>query len=469
MTIRKRNPYLPVMLAIFLFYIFIAFCIPYCHDDWDWGLDIGLEQFLNASLNSRYVGSFFVILMTRSEIIKTAVIALTMFFIPLLISQLCDEERSLAKYLAANVLMLIMPKLMWQQSIGWVSAFANYIIPVALSLYLIIMMERSIKERRGSFWLLLPLATILGLFIENLSVYAFMAFLVFTIIVALKTKRLNPFHIFMTLFSFLGCILMFSNSMYNTLLTSGRALGGIRALAIDIHSGFTIIVYEASKRFLAHIFPSIFYDYPSVTAAASLALIFAALRGKTRFSAVVVSAVTVALNVCICLGIKRGMLLWTIPIALFVCLLSLVLMSRRKLALQLFLLLSVPAFLFPLVATAELGPRLYFLPYIFLSALTIAALPPLEDNKRTLASLIPALGLICCIVFYGYIYTEIRCVTVDRAEAIESAIESGSNEVVMRKDIYDYWWGRSPSDNIRTGFFKEFFRIPEDMSVIFEQ
>ena len=109
MTIRKRNPYLPVMLAIFLFYIFIAFCIPYCHDDWDWGLDIGLEQFLNASLNSRYVGSFFVILMTRSEIIKTAVIALTMFFIPLLVSQLCDEERSLAKYLAANVLMLIMP------------------------------------------------------------------------------------------------------------------------------------------------------------------------------------------------------------------------------------------------------------------------------------------------------------------------------------------------------------------------
>ena len=34
-----------------IFYFWIASQIPYTHDDWDWGLDVGLRQFLYATVN----------------------------------------------------------------------------------------------------------------------------------------------------------------------------------------------------------------------------------------------------------------------------------------------------------------------------------------------------------------------------------------------------------------------------------
>lgn len=456
------------MLILLLFYFYIAFCVPYCHDDWDWGLNIGLDRFLHATLNSRYAGNFFVIIMTRSVVIKNILLSLTLFLIPLLISKLCDRQESLAKYLAANVLMLIIPQLMWQQTYGWISAFANYVIPAALTLYLMIMMQRSVYEKRASFWLLLPLAVVEGLFAENLTIYAFLAFFIFTIAAAIKTKRLSAFHVCMTLASAIGAVIMFTSSIYNTLIESGSALGGIRVLAIDIHSGLFNMIREAFERFFTVILPDLFFAYPAIIAAASVVLIFGVLRRKASTGGIFISALTVALNVCVYLGIKTGLLLWAVPVMLFVCMFILVLMSRENIGLKIFLLLSAPAVLLPLVITTELGPRLYFMPYLFIATLTIAALPPLAHSLRGWAAVVPAIALICCMFFYGRIYAEIRSVTVDRAEAIEEAIESGSNTVVMKKDVNEYWWGRTCGPE-RMGYFKEFYGIPEDIEVIFEQ
>lgn len=234
-TMHKLN--IASQLVILLFYIFIAFCVPYCHDDWDWGLDVGITQWLHATLNSRYAGNFFVIIMTRSELVKTAVLALTMFLIPLLICRICDRQRSLAKYLFANALMLIIPQFMWQQTFGWVSGFANFVVPAALTLFLVLIMERSIHSSRGLYWLCLPLAVAEGLFSENLTLYALAAFLIFTVVCAIKTKRVNVFHIAMTASAAVSCVIMFSNSIYDALLSDGRALGGIRELVIDLDSG----------------------------------------------------------------------------------------------------------------------------------------------------------------------------------------------------------------------------------------
>ncbi len=116
MEINRRKAYLCAVFIMLAFYIFIGFCVPYCHDDWDWGLEIGMDRWIHATLNSRYVGSFFIIIMTRSEIIKTFVIGLTMFAIPLLIERLSCKNRSLKRYLISNFLLLFIPKLMWQQT-----------------------------------------------------------------------------------------------------------------------------------------------------------------------------------------------------------------------------------------------------------------------------------------------------------------------------------------------------------------
>lgn len=349
---------------VLCFYTYIAFCVPYCHDDWDWGLSVGMDQWLNAVYNSRYAGSFFVVVMTRSELFKTAAMALTMLFIPLMLVKLSGRRDKTAVFIIANVLMLIMPKLMWQQTYGWVSAFANFVVPVPLLLFLILIMERSIEGVPGTYWLCLPFALALCLFSENLTVYALFACVVFTIFCAVKEKRLNPFHLAMTAALAVGTVIMFSSPMYDELVASGVAADGVRRLTVGAGAELGEYISVWGKRFFTVLLPSVFYHAPIAPACASVALIAAALKRKTTGFAISLSLVTAALNVCILLGI-RGVLLWLGPCALLLCMLGLIIISGDGVGKKLFFLLSVPSVMLPLVVADEIGPRLEFLPYVF--------------------------------------------------------------------------------------------------------
>lgn len=198
-------------------------------------------------------------------------------------------------------------------------------------------------------------------------------------------------------------------------------------------------------------------------------LIFSALRTKSNAFAVTVSVLTVVLNVLICLGTKSEALLHAAPVLLFLCLFALILLGRRNIGKLLFFLLSAPVVILPLTVTAEIGPRLYFMPYIFILAMTVCAIPPLGKSKRTVsATFIVAVGLILCMVFYARIYVEIRSVTVARAEAVVSAVSNGDSQVIMKKDTNVYWWGRNCGEE-RMTFFKKFYGIPENIEVVFEK
>ena len=85
---------------------------------------------LQGSLNRRYVGNFFAVAMCHSPLVKTLVMGLTMFAIPLLMARLAarGEERSLLPiYLASSAGLLLMPPVMWQETYAWVSGFGNYV------------------------------------------------------------------------------------------------------------------------------------------------------------------------------------------------------------------------------------------------------------------------------------------------------------------------------------------------------
>lgn len=457
------------VFCVLCFYIYIAFCVPYCHDDWDWGLSVGLDQWLNAVYNSRYVGSFFVVAMTRSELFKTGVMALTMLFIPVMLVKLSGHRDKTTVFIIANVLMLIMPKLMWQQTYGWVSAFANFVVPAPLLLFLILIMEKSTETVPRKYWLCLPLALALCLFSENLTVYAFFACAAFTVFCAVKNRRLEPFHLAMTAVLAVGTVVMFSSPMYDELMASGVAADGVRRLTVVRGVGIGEYISVWGERFFTVLFPAVFYHSPIAPSCACLALIAAALKRKTTGLTVLLSLVTAALNVCILLGI-RGVLLWLGPCVLFLCMLGLIIISGGRTGRKLFFLFSVPAAMLPLVVADEIGPRLEFLPYVFFMCLAVCSMP--EPERRgtgscAFAASLTALAL--CAVFYTGIYAQIRSVTVDRMRAAAYAVERGDSRVLMRKDPTKYWWGRNPVSDERLVYFKEFYGIPEDMEVVFEK
>lgn len=127
-----------LLLGALVFYLYIAWSVPYSTtDDLQWGMDQGLRWWLQGSLNRRYVGNFFAVAMCHSPLVKTLVMGLTMFAIPLLMARLAarGEERSLLPiYLASSAGLLLMPPVMWQETYAWVSGFGNYVVPTLLFL-----------------------------------------------------------------------------------------------------------------------------------------------------------------------------------------------------------------------------------------------------------------------------------------------------------------------------------------------
>lgn len=472
---RREKIKLYIAYAIMaVFYLFIAFRVPYCHDDWDWGLDIGLAQWLEATINSRYVGNFFVVVMTRSEFVKTLVISVTLFSIPVLINALCGKKGGVLCYLISNILMLIIPKLMWQQTHGWVSGFANYVVSAMFTLLLILIMLKSAKSFRWQYWLLLPLPVIQALFLENLAVYSFLAFAAFTVIQIVKTKRFSAFNLCMTVASAIGCAIMFSSEIYGVLLDEGSVLGGIRILSFNLEADAGGIVTSLSERFFYGIFTPFFYDYPVIILALVLALVAGAAYNRKNMKAP--SLAIVSLVCCFAFSVfvffakgntelnlaLAAMFFVTVSIAIALCF-----KQRGK---MLFLWFSVFGVLAPLAVTTDVGPRLYYCAYIFVAVVCVCALPDLaKPIQKNIVSAVFAACLIGVMVFYAKIYVEIRTVTVLRAEAVEYAVSGGFDTVFIRKDPNKYWWGRNPQSAERVVYFKEFYGIPENVQVIFEE
>ena len=118
--------------AFALFYLFLGTMVPYAHDDWDWGLPIGMQHLLTADINSRYVGNFFEVIMTRSVILKIVLMSSCYFLLPLLLSIAAQKITAAPKttrplfFLFANFLMLTMGLPMWRQTYSWIAGFANF-------------------------------------------------------------------------------------------------------------------------------------------------------------------------------------------------------------------------------------------------------------------------------------------------------------------------------------------------------
>ena len=91
MARRKQVLYWCVLALLLAGWLYIAWNVPYTHDDWDWGLPEGLERWLSGTLNNRYAGTFFVLAMTRSQLVKTAVMGGSMFLISLLLGRLAGR------------------------------------------------------------------------------------------------------------------------------------------------------------------------------------------------------------------------------------------------------------------------------------------------------------------------------------------------------------------------------------------
>lgn len=254
MKIQKLRFEYFIYIFFALFYLWLASKIPYTHDDWDWGLDIGMQQWLTASVNSRYVGNFFEIIMTRSGLLKTIIMGGSFFMLPYLLSHIpskTHDSNRVLLFLAANFLLLTMSRLVWSETYGWVAGFANFVLSSIFTLLCLTqwlpLCDSQYQPVKHTFignamWC--SIAFLGQLFIENLSIVMVAASIAVCIVSYIRSKKIPTHYTLMAIGTLLGLCVMFSSSVYDNLFGAGEAVDGYRQLIVSADSTIATKVFN---------------------------------------------------------------------------------------------------------------------------------------------------------------------------------------------------------------------------------
>lgn len=478
-------PALCVFGITLVFYIWLASRIPYTCDDWDWGLPIGMEQLLYASINSRYAGNLVEVIVTRSELAKTLILALCFALLPVSMLPVlravgveCDDAKLL---IAANFILLAMPTAIWQQSYGWIAGFSNY---VTCALFLVLSHVILIKPRRRSSLTAVVGAFVFGvvmqLFLENTALYCIPVSLVFLLVRTIKERRLDFVLLALFIGNLIGLKIMFSSSIYCTLMPYGYTMAGNRNFNYDVNESLSYKIIRSLKYYIKY-FPSLWNKNVCLSTAILIAL-FASADKKRRplvgavnavfalyfiltaiFGDISLSSEKLTVYLALSIGVLYFCLVAVECIVLLHC-------DRRRMWILLGLWISAPAAIAPLAVTDIMGGRLFLPSYVMETEFLLLLIAPLlnrQSKKSSRITLIVSLVLLAAVfVRIGAVYLDIGRVSRQR-DAMFSSAEPGQTLTVPAYPHADYLWEPDP-DETRVGYFRQFYGIGDDVELIFE-
>lgn len=508
-TILHNKQYFIVYATVAIFYFWMASQIPYTHDDWDWGLDIGLHQLIHATVNSRYVGNFFEIIMTRSEILKNIIMGSCCFVIPYSLASIAVAHHSTKKeamrlfyFVLCNILLLTMDHTIWRQTYGWIAGFANFVIsavfmmPWLYELYHVFDVRSTTQTASLIHYCFLLIVTICSqLFIENLALYHTLLALFLCIVSYSRTSKFPTRHFVMLAGSILGLIIMFSSNLYQTLFISGSAINEYRQIPIFQDRSFLGLLFSFCNGGY-NLLRKLYTLNKSIFIGITIVLILL-MRNHPEKIPTKRYKIFCKAN-CILLLLLLGSFFldtllgkvhpnytgkWYRYIQFPLSLLFFLTVSVEVIYLfrqaphsrnQLFAIwFSAPLLIAPLILTTESGERLFYSSNLFLILFFLSLLNHLLPDFHPVCGkkIIYACGaaLTGCILFYSIIYGNIGACKRERSEIIEIAKREDQTEIILPTyPFQEYLHCEDPTDDTRLRFFKEFYSIPMDVHVIFE-
>lgn len=481
---RRRLPYITLILFLFCFSVYIAWRVPYTHDDWDWGREMGITYWLTGTFNNRYVGSFFVILMTRSPIFKTLIMAVTMTCLPLLCAYLSNTPprnhvySSILTYFVA----FAMPVITWRQTYGWVAGFSNFTMGSLFLMALLSVLKYFLQSPRHSR-LVCSVSFLLGfaaqLCSENISFF-FPFFLVAIILLTRVWKRPEQRTVFLfALFgTILGTALMFFNPLYVKLATTGVSKEQFRSLTFSLSDPFITILHSLMSHFFCNILPSLYETHPVLVIFLSFGvwLDLFPVRRNVAFG-LSLPMLLYGIGCCYCAVQMRQTFDWqpasltlrTIGAIGFTVLwfisvwLSPHAHKWRVLAFSLFAFALVT----PFAVISNMGPRCYHISHFCLLTAGASLYDRVHFNRP--GKLLVCTALALTIARLTLAYTAIGACTELRQELTEQALQAQSDTLVLPSvsSRYTYSWGYNPQSDLRAEHYREYYGLPENMTLIF--
>lgn len=230
LRIKKFLP--PVLLAVLLFLLCSQFS--YYSDDWFWGTDGSLSTFFDSFSNpdnpfhfynnGRYLGNGLGFLAANHRLFRNLVMTAVLLGIITCITKISLLTAGTASASLKNLmlavsasLLLLCPKEMFRESIGWSVAFMIYVVPSAL--YLIGIRKIFSQDDAGKTDLLfffLPLIS--AFFVENLTIGNLIFIILWILYRFLRKRKPTAGEWLYFAGSLTGLVLMFADDGYHQIL-----------------------------------------------------------------------------------------------------------------------------------------------------------------------------------------------------------------------------------------------------------
>lgn len=434
----------------------LFFLFPYSCDDWAWGSPIGLERLFSLfdNYNGRYAGNILVIILTRSKIINVALTAF-LFSAFCILPKVFTDSKFFISLPFAFFLLIFMPKDLWIQTVVWTSGFSNYVPPILLiTLYLCIVKnvfgnKCPTYSKSMTFW-----AGVIGfgasLFMENVTIYGLIASVLIIALSYIKFKKIFAVQIANLLGCILGTVFMFSNSAYASIL---NGTDYYRSTALDY--GFFSTVLSHAGDISKYFFTNNLCMLLIVTLLCAI-ITFIYVKSSNNTTGRIISVVVFLLN-----GISFSIIAVKYPfeqsqttflreyaeiflavIYSITVFLSVAVCIRNKVRKQasLFVLVSIPILISPLLVVNPINARCFFPPYFMCVILCILILDYILNctsfNKVKIKTSL-CIGLIfaniAALVFMFNTYIPVHKYYVKREEYLDKQIELGFKTITLCK------------------------------------
>lgn len=474
----NRSRLSPVSLAVLgaalLFFLFLAYATPYSPvDDLQWGMEEGLRWWLGGLLNGRYVGNFFAVIMCRSSLVKTLLMGLGMFALPLLMALAAGwgtKSHLLPFFCFCCAGLLLMPSQTWKETYCWVCGFGNYVISILFFLgWLLLILWAETARTHLGLWAaaLFFLALASGMFLENQTLLNLGLALLLTLR-ALVRRRGRLLALACLAGAALAVVPMFLNHVFTGMLSSGTALNDLREFTFSLEDGIWAAAGAVLTEYFTALLPlglsfGLYLVWPSaiITACAlwrspAPPLAVLGLAPLVCGWWCVTGAGPLPLWACSCI-------VWFLP--------GIALLAEEtpwpEKGFRILLYLAAPLSLAPMAAINTRGGRLFLFPLVMLVVTAARTAAPLLNRRA--AALLAAAGMVGLMVLWGSRYVVVLSCTNLRNDLIAQSIDTGASPLVLPTDRYAQvvWWSRNCWDVECADWFRRFYHIPDDITLIF--
>lgn len=222
---QKPHDYRPeavAFLGVFVVFTLISIAMPLTGDDLTWGAVTLGKYWRWGSFNvydGRYLGNTLIIVLTKIPWLLHIFYGLTAATLGWVCSKLLH---SVAGGIAALTAVLLMPRIVFAQTIGWNSGYINYVLSTLLTIGILALAEREILRgeplqlhRERSFALVLGICALLSSWLsEPVTLLNLLSLFVFIAVAKLRGERAAGHWWAALSGAIVGAIAMFANQGY---------------------------------------------------------------------------------------------------------------------------------------------------------------------------------------------------------------------------------------------------------------